>query len=169
MADQPGTIEVIARELAVALQPLEQRLSGDGQVEFLGELGLRLPGGFAQAATAIGNVAVKAGALAPLVVDLVDAIDDEDGAAIVAASFPLVTAIGDVIDAIASLEPAISAAVAAAGGLTPAQVTYLQARAVGAARPHARMDVARVHRRAQRGPVLRARDAENRRRRHRPR
>ena len=129
MADQPGTIEVIARELAVALQPLEQRLSGDGQVEFLGELGLRLPGGFAQAATAIGNVAVKAGALAPLVVDLVDAIDDEDGAAIVAASFPLVTAIGDVIDAIASLEPAISAAVAAAGGLTPAQVTYLQAQA----------------------------------------
>ena len=129
MAEQPGTIEVIARELAVALGPLEQRLAGPQAVGFLAELGLPLPGALSQAGTAIGTVAVKAGALAPLVVALVDAIDDEDASAIVAASVPLLRAIGEVVDAISALEPALTAAVSAAAGLTPAQRTFLAARA----------------------------------------
>ena len=78
MADQPGTIEVIARELASALEPLKDKLAPDAAPAFLGELGLNLPSGFATASTAISGTAVKAGALAPLIVDLVDAIDAED-------------------------------------------------------------------------------------------
>jgi hypothetical protein len=129
MADQPGTLEVIARELATALGPLEARLSGDSAAAFLGELGLPVPGGFAVAATAISNAAVKAAALAPLVETLVDAIEAEDAGAILAASFPLLTAISDVIAAIGALEPAIGDAISAAAGLTPTQVAVLQQRA----------------------------------------
>ena len=129
MADQPGTIEVIARELAGALEPLKDKMTPEAAPSFLGELGLNLPSGFADAATAISGTAVKAGALGPLVVDLVDAIDDEDASAIVAAAVPLLGAIVDVIDAIAALEPAMDAAVAAAAGLTPAQRTFLESQA----------------------------------------
>ena len=129
MADQPGTIEVIARELASALEPLKDKLAPDAAPAFLGELGLNLPSGFATASTAISGTAVKAGALAPLIVDLVDAIDAEDAGAIVAAAVPLLGAIADVIDAIAALEPAIDGAVAAAAGLTPAQRAFLEAQA----------------------------------------
>jgi len=128
MADQPGTVEVIARELAGALEPLKDKMTPEAAPAFLGELGLNLPSGFASAATAISGTAMKAGALAPLVVVLVDAIDDEDAGAIVAAAVPLLGAIADVIDAITALEPAIDAAVAAAA-LTPAQRTFLEAQA----------------------------------------
>jgi len=129
MADQPGTLEVIAREVATALEPLKDKLSPEGAPAFLGELGLNLPGGFSSAATAILSTALKAGALAPLIADLVDAIDDEDAEAIVAAGVPLIEGIGDVVDAIAALEPALDAAVAAEAGLTPTQRTFLEAEA----------------------------------------
>lgn len=128
MPDRPGTLEVLARELGTALAPLETKLAGGDAAAFLSELGVRLPGGYAQALTAIGTTAVKAGALPPLVVALVDAIDDEDAAAIVAAAVPLITTIGEVVDAVIALEPALDAAVAAAAGLTPAQRTYLEQR-----------------------------------------
>jgi hypothetical protein len=59
-------------------------------------------------------------------VDLVEAIDAEEAAAILAAAVPLLGAIADVIDAISALEPAMNAAVAAAGALTPAQRTFLE-------------------------------------------
>ncbi|MDV3220317.1 DUF6603 domain-containing protein [Intrasporangium sp.] len=129
MADQPGTVDVIARELASALIPLQERLAPEAAPAFLGELGLNLPSGFATAATAIGGAAVKAGALAPLVADLVDAIDGEDAEAIVAAAAPLLGAIADVVEAISALEPALDAAVAAAPGLTTDQRSHLAAEA----------------------------------------
>ena len=127
MPDQPGTLEVIARELATALRPLEDKLASGNATSFLRDLGVVLPGGYDQAATAIENTAVKAAALEPLVVALITAIEAEDGDAIVAASLPLIVALKDVIDAISALEPALSAALTAAAGLTPAQKTHLEA------------------------------------------
>src|SRR5690554_1827888 len=126
---QPGTIEVIALELASALEPLKDRLTPEAAPALLGELGLTLPGDFASAATSIGTVAVKAAALAPLVVSLVDAIDAEDHGQIAAASVPLLSAVVEVVDAITALGPAIEGAVAAAGGLTPAQRDFLEDQA----------------------------------------
>jgi hypothetical protein len=99
----------------------------DGNAEaFLRELGIVLPGAFGQAEAAVENTAVKAGALVPLVTALVDAIEAEDGAAIVQAGLPLLGGIRDLINAISALEPAFTAALAAAAGLSPAQRTYLQ-------------------------------------------
>jgi hypothetical protein len=126
MADAPGTLELILRELATALTPLEQRLASENAEAFLRELGIVLPGAFGQAATAVQNTAVKAGALVPLVTALVAAIEGEDAAAIVQAGLPLLTGIRDLIDAIGALGPAFAAALAAAAGLSPAQRAYLQ-------------------------------------------
>ncbi|BEP14782.1 hypothetical protein acdb102_30930 [Acidothermaceae bacterium B102] len=127
MADQPGTLEVIARELAVALGPLEDRLAAGNAEAFLRQLGIVVPGAFDQAATAVENTAVKAAALAPLVVALVTAIEAEDASAIITASIPLIGGIRDLLSAVSALEPALKAALAAVTGLTPAQVTYLEA------------------------------------------
>src|SRR5690606_39576461 len=105
MAAQPGTLEVIARELAVALEPLRARLTPEAAPELLGELGLNLPSGFGTAASAIGTTAVKAAALPPLVVTLVDAIDAEDAGPILAAADTLLSAIGEGTDAMTALDP----------------------------------------------------------------
>ncbi len=126
MSAQPGTLEVIARELASALAPLEEKLTGPSTAQFLSELGVRLPGGYATAANAISTTAVKAAALPPLVVKLVTAIETEDASKILGASVPLIKAIAQVIDAISALEPALDAAVSTAAGLTPTQRTYLE-------------------------------------------
>src|SRR4051794_9057475 len=127
MPDQPGTLEVIARELAVALGPLEERLASGNAEAFLRQLGIVVPGAFDQAAAAVENTPVKAAAPAPLVVNLVTPIEAEDARAIVAASLPLIGAIRDLLSAVSALEPALKAALAAAAALTPAQKTYLEA------------------------------------------
>ena len=126
MADSPGTLELLARELAAALAPLEQRLAAGNAEAFLRELGIVLPGAFDQAATAVENTAVKAGALVPLATALIDAIDAGDATAIAKAVLPLLTGIRDLADAIGTLEPAFAAALAAATGLSADQRNYLQ-------------------------------------------
>ncbi|MGN6680860.1 MAG: DUF6603 domain-containing protein [Streptosporangiaceae bacterium] len=126
MADSPGTLDLIARELAAALAPLEQRLAAGSAEAFLRELGIVLPGAFDQAATAVENTAVKAGALVPLATALVDGIEAGDAAAIAKAVLPLLTAIRDLADAIGALEPAFAAALAAATGLSADQRNYLE-------------------------------------------
>ena len=127
---QPGTLEVIAQELAIALAPLEQRLTGPHADQFLADLGVRLPGGYASAASAISTTAVKAAALPPLVIKLVVAIEAEDARAILGASVPLLQAVAQVIDAVAALEPALEAAVSTAAGLTAEQRAHLEQQVV---------------------------------------
>ena len=126
MTDSPGTLELIARELAAALAPLEQRLAAGSAEAFLRELGIVLPGAFDHAATAVENTAVKAGALVPLASALVTAIEAGDAAGMAEAVLPLLTAIRDLAGAISALEPAFAAALAAATGLSGDQLTYLQ-------------------------------------------
>ena len=131
--ESAGTLELIARELATALQPLEDRLAAGNAEALLVELGIQLPGGVAGAATATATVAVKAGELAPLIVALTDAIDDEDAARILSTGVALLNKIKEVVDAIGALKPAFATAVAAAGGLTPAQRAHVQAEVSGVA------------------------------------
>lgn len=130
MADGPGTLELVARELAAALAPLEQQLADGSAEALLTELGVRLPAGVGTAATAVATVAVKAADLAPIVVALTDAIDDEDAARIAAEGIALIGALRDLLEALGQLEPAFDAALAAAAGLTAPQRARLEA-AVG--------------------------------------
>jgi hypothetical protein len=125
MADRPGTLETIARELGEALAPLQARLTDGDPGAFLDELGIRVPGGISQAANAIATTAVKAGALLPLIAELIDAIDDGDAVAIAEAAIPLVTGIGEVVDSFTGMQAPLEAAVNASAGITAAQKAYL--------------------------------------------
>jgi hypothetical protein len=128
-AAKAGTLELLAREIAAALRPLEERLAEGSRLEFLEQLGLRLPGGFAAAGGAIGAVVVQAGGLAPIIARLVDAIADEDGERIAGEGVALLGAIRTTVDAVTALAPALDAAVVAAPGLTDAQRARLRAEA----------------------------------------
>ena len=129
MAGNAGTMELLARELARALQPLEQRLAASDREAFLAELGLRLPGGLGTAAAAIGTVTVQVGGLAPVIARLTAAIDDDVPARIVQEGVALLGTLREVIDALGAVGPALDAAVNAAAGLTAAQRARLRAEA----------------------------------------
>lgn len=125
-----GTLEVFARELAEALRPLEQRLAAGSAEDFFAELGLRLPPGFtaqAQAASSIAAVAASAAGLAPLIVQLTDAIAADQPAQILSSGKALLGKIVDVISGMAQMRTAFNTLAGGFGGLTPAQRAALQA------------------------------------------
>ncbi|MEU4446937.1 DUF6603 domain-containing protein [Actinosynnema sp. NPDC050801] len=123
-----GTVELIARELAVALRLLEQRMAADRYVDFLAALGFRVPDGYAAAAGAIGSVAVKSADLAPGITRLADAIEADDPATILAEGVALLGAVRDLIVAIGALGPALEKVVDLAN-VTPAERNQLRAQA----------------------------------------
>ncbi|WP_336114595.1 DUF6603 domain-containing protein [Streptomyces sp. PTD9-10] len=116
-----GTLELLAREIARALQPLEQRLGAEQRQRFFKELGLWLPGGLDSAAGAIGAVAVQAAGLAAAVDELTRAIEGDSTPEIVRAGTSLLGALGQVLSAIGTLGPALETTVAADQYLTDAQ------------------------------------------------
>lgn len=124
-----GTLELLARELATALQPLEQRLSASTREDFLAELGFRLPGGLAGAAAAIGTATVQLGGLGPVIVRLTAAIEADVPAQIIQEGVALLGTLTEVFDALDAVGPALDAAVGAAAGLTAAQRARLRAEA----------------------------------------
>jgi hypothetical protein len=121
VAAEAGTLELVGREVALALRPIEQRLAAANAELFLSELGLRLPPEIAsqqQLTNALATTAAKAAALAPLITQLTTAIQVDDAAQIASAGEALVGKIRELVTAIRAIEPALKAA---AGGLTPAQ------------------------------------------------
>jgi uncharacterized protein DUF6603 len=119
MASAAGTLEILARELALALSPLEQRLASGRADQLFVELGLRLPAGLSadpQLAAAISAGATAAAALGPLAAQLTAAIEDEDPIQIISVGAQLIAQSRTVIQAIDALAAGIDAA---AGGLSP--------------------------------------------------
>ena len=133
MATKAGTLELIARELGIALAPLEQRLQGGGAVELLAAVGVRVPASVAshaQVVGAIGSAVTSAAALAPDLAALVAAIDADDEAQILSHGIAVITGAGNVISALKDLGQALDTATGAAS-LTPAEKATLQAALIG--------------------------------------
>lgn len=89
MADQPpGTLELIAKELALAFQPIEEKFASGKIRATLASLGLRLPENletFADFITTITDLITQAGKIPTLVTEVENAVQNEDlGAAITA-------------------------------------------------------------------------------------
>jgi len=129
MATKAGTIELIARELGTLLQPLEQRLSGDGASTLFAELGVRLPAsvaGHAQVVGAVTATIARATALAPKVVQLVGAIDADNEAQIISAGIAVLDDVSKVLTAVRDMGNALQTATAAAP-LSAADRAALQA------------------------------------------
>jgi len=129
VAGQAGTLELVVREIAHALQPLEDRLASGNALVFIEELGVRLPSVVAadvQLGTALASTATAAGALGPAIDALVAAIVADDAASIVSSGVTLIAKLGDVLTNAAAIESSLTAALGGAGGLTPAQLAELQ-------------------------------------------
>ena len=117
----PGTLELLARELALALSPLEQRFAAGRADQMFATLGLRLPDGLVAASglsNALSAGATAAGTLPPEIADLTDAIENGDDQAIVTAGVALVRSIGDLLAAIDTIASALEQAGASFGGLS---------------------------------------------------
>ncbi|HEY3726035.1 MAG TPA: DUF6603 domain-containing protein [Solirubrobacteraceae bacterium] len=155
MAGEAGTLELLARELATALQPLEDRLASGNAEAFITELGLRLPppiAADAQLAAAISTTATAAGALEPAIEQLINAITADDAAQIVSAGLSLIGKLRDVLTGGAAIGTDLSAALAAAGGLTPAQQAELESFAAGL--PRKLLDFTLVEYLRAKGPTI---------------
>ena len=129
MADQAGTLELLVRELAQGLQPLEARLAAGNAEGLIAELGLALPQSAAaenQLVTAVASTATAAGALATTLEQLITAIEADDVSQIVSAGAALIAKVRDVLNGISAVGPALDAA-AGAATLTPAQKAEIQA------------------------------------------
>src|SRR5438270_7707538 len=112
MAAQPGTLELIARELGQALSALQQKATAESPENFIADLGLRLPPALvaeAQFLNAFIAVANAAAGLPTPIANLVSALDNGNTDQIITAGGQLITAIAQVLSAISSLGTAIHA------------------------------------------------------------
>jgi hypothetical protein len=129
VAGQAGTLELLVRELAQAIKPLEDKLASGDPIAFIEELGVRLPATVAadaQLGSALGSTASTAGALEPAIEALVAAIAAEDPVKIISAGEALIAKLGGVLSGLAAINSSLTAALGGAGGLTQAQRTELE-------------------------------------------
>ncbi|MER5335831.1 DUF6603 domain-containing protein [Micromonospora sp. NPDC002717] len=116
-----GTAEQLAVELARLLDPVTERLAAGQLVDLFAELGLPLPGPVAGApgvVAAAGTAGTALAALPPAVTALVDAIADDDSAAVAAALGDLLPLIVDAVDAVRALAGAVQSAYAGGGAVS---------------------------------------------------
>ncbi|MGI9068599.1 MAG: DUF6603 domain-containing protein [Pyrinomonadaceae bacterium] len=125
MASNPGTLEALARQLALALEPLKDELTPPKILQRLAETGLALPPavlanpGFS---TAVNNTANAAGNLSPLIVQLTARIESGDDAGIASIGAQLVQQIGMVFTSLDAIGPALKA-VGPLPGVNAAELT----------------------------------------------
>lgn len=130
MADRAGSVERIAIELADSLNRLAVALDSDEVLETLAAFGVAFPDtllthpGFDAARL---STAAAAGELGPAVAALLQAIGDEDVAAIVVQSGAVLNAVGGVVGSFGELTSQLQTAGAAQPGVTPAQIAALTA------------------------------------------
>jgi hypothetical protein len=127
MPGQPGTLELVGKQLAAALLPLQQRLAAGQFPGLVRELGLEMPGpvaGFAAVASGAANVVASVAAAAPAIAELESAIAADDTAGIAAAGQKLIAAIADAVHGISDLADGIHAA---AAPLAPADRAKVEA------------------------------------------
>ena len=121
----PGTLEIVAKQLAAALLPLEERLAAGQFGLLVRDLGLAMPGpvaAFDQVASGAANVVSSIAAAPPLIAALEAAIEADDDAAIITAGEKLVAAIVDTVTGISKLADGIQAAAAGLGAADRATV-----------------------------------------------
>ncbi len=124
MADGAGTLETLAKQVALALQPLETQLTPANLIPFLSEMGLQFPpallaqGGFMGAVT---NCGTAAGALPAMVTQLLSDVTAGNDAAIVEDGIQLIEQIGKVISGIDQIGTQLNS-VAGALGMNAAEV-----------------------------------------------
>jgi hypothetical protein len=126
MAGKAGTLETLARQIGIALQPLETELTPGNLIPFLSELGLQLPAALlAEPAfmNAINAAATAAGGLAGLLTQLETDIAGENEAAMVQDGLQLVSKIRQTVTALESIGTELKSIAGSLAGMDAAEVT----------------------------------------------
>jgi hypothetical protein len=102
MPGTAGTLETIARQIGLALQPLKDRLASGQVIQLFAELGLQFPPQLLQPSfvNALSAAAGAAGALPATITQLSTAIDNDDESGILSAGAQLIQEIGTLIAAL---------------------------------------------------------------------
>ncbi len=129
-----GTLELIALELARALQPLADRLSAGKILDLFSELGLQFPPAL-QSQTAFVTSLTTAGTavanLAPLVAQLTTAIENDDDAAIVSTAAKVLDALRTLLPALDTIGTELQGLSGSLPGMNPADVNAFAAQIPG--------------------------------------
>ena len=99
MAGKAGTLETLAAQFGLALQPLESQLTSDNVIPFLAQLGLRFPPALLQSSflTPLNAAATAAGALTTTLTQLATDVTNGDESAIVTDGLKLIQEISSLI------------------------------------------------------------------------
>ncbi len=103
MAGKAGTLEVLAQQVGIALQPLENQLTAENIIPFLSQLGLQFPPALTGSSgfmTAIGAGATAAGGLPPLLTQLATDIEGDNESGILQDGLQLIQQVGKTISAL---------------------------------------------------------------------
>src|ERR1700722_1530947 len=96
MASKAGTLEILAQQIVLALQPLETQLTAANIIPFLAELGLQFPPQLTSQASFMNAVtagSTAAGKLGTLLTQLATDIENDDEGAILTDGLTIITAI----------------------------------------------------------------------------
>jgi len=129
MAGSAGTLETIAGQIALALQPLETQLTPQNIISFLGKLGLQFPQNLLTPAfkNALQAGASAAGALPATLAQLSTDISSENASAILQDGEKLIQQISAVIAALRGIGAELNNLSGSLPGMNPAEVASFAA------------------------------------------
>jgi hypothetical protein len=125
MAGEVGTLECLAQQVGLALQPLEAQLAPTNIIPFFAQLGLQFPPQLASQSAFMGAVedaSSAAGALTGLLTQLATDIDNQDSTAIVSDGVQLIGQIGKIASALSTIGTQLENISSSLPGLTAAEV-----------------------------------------------
>ena len=134
MADSPGTLEIVAQQIGLALKPLETQLTGPNIIPFLANLGLQFPPQLTSQTAfmnAANQAATAAGALPALLTQLAADITNEDGGAITADGVQIIQQIATIIKALEQIGTELGTIAASLPGMNAAEVGAFAATLAG--------------------------------------
>ena len=125
MATEAGTLETIARQIGLALQPLKDKLASGNVIQFFAELGLQFPPqllqpSFVNALSVGGNAA---GDLPNAITQLSTAIDNGDEGGILQAGAQLIQDIGAIVVALEQIGTELNNISGTLPGMSGAEVS----------------------------------------------
>lgn len=129
MAGKAGTLERLARQLGLVLQPLQDRLTSGNILLLFAELGLQFPPQLLQPSfvSALNAGATAAGALPDTIAQLSTGIDNDDESAILQASAKLIEQIATIISTIEQIGQQLGSIGGSLPGITATDVaTFAQ-------------------------------------------
>jgi len=121
-----GTLELVARELGRAFQPLADRLSGGGILDLFAELGLQFPPELQAQSSFVNslNTAANAiGTLEPLIAQLLTAIQNNDDAAIATSATKVLDNFHTLLPTLDSVATQLQGLAGSLPGISTADVT----------------------------------------------